>query len=269
MTGRTIAIGDIHGCSAALNCLLDHIKPQTNDTLITLGDYIDRGPDSLGVVERLLALPDECVHIPLLGNHEAMLLGALVSESEFYFWINSAGGRATLASYGFDVEEYPLDSGRESDSEVEATGLAGSDSAPDGVGEGTKASVAEIQTGIYQRAIKSLPASHIEFYRSCTLAYETDKNLFLHANYDATQPIDSQDEYFLLWKHLHYGTPGPHVSGKTAFVGHTPQPDGEVLDLGHLVCIDTYCFGSGWLTAIDVETKQVWQADKDGLLRET
>ena len=54
VTGRTIAIGDIHGCSRALAALLDTVEPQPADTIITLGDHIDRGPDSYGVVNRLV-----------------------------------------------------------------------------------------------------------------------------------------------------------------------------------------------------------------------
>ena len=54
MNARTIAIGDIHGCSAALDTLLEVIRPSPEDTLVTLGDYIYRGPDSRGVIERLI-----------------------------------------------------------------------------------------------------------------------------------------------------------------------------------------------------------------------
>jgi serine/threonine protein phosphatase 1 len=61
--------------------------------------------------------------------------------------------------------------------------------------------------------------------------------------------------------------PGRHCSGKTAVVGHTPQVTGEILDLGYLVCIDTYCVGGGWLTALDVDSGQVWQANRAGELR--
>ena len=57
----------------------------------------------------------------------------------------------------------------------------------------------------------------------------------------------------------------PHLSGKTVFVGHTEQRDGEVLDLGFVVCIDTSCWRYGWLTAIDVRTRETWQASKWGL----
>lgn len=53
---RTIAIGDIHGCLLALNALLDAIQPTPEDTIVTVGDYVDRGPDSRGVLERLLEL---------------------------------------------------------------------------------------------------------------------------------------------------------------------------------------------------------------------
>ena len=49
--------------------------------------------------------------------------------------------------------------------------------------------------------------------------------------------------------------------------GHTSQKSGAILDLGHLVCIDTYCYGDGWLTALDVHTEEVWQANREGELR--
>ena len=106
------------------------------------------------------------------------------------------------------------------------------------------------------------------FLRECTLAYETETHLFVHANYEPHLPIGEQDEITLLWKHLNHGIPGPHLSGKTVIVGHTPQPNGEPLDLGHLICLDTHCFGGGWLTAFDVESKQVWQANQEGEVKE-
>ena len=77
MPGRTIAIGDIHGCSAALAALVAAIEPSKDDTVITLGDYIDRGPDSRGVLDQLIALAARCRLIPLLGDHEEMLLDTL------------------------------------------------------------------------------------------------------------------------------------------------------------------------------------------------
>ena len=65
-----------------------------------------------------------------------------------------------------------------------------------------------------------------------------------------------------------WSLPGPHQSGKRAILVHSSQKSGEILDLGHLVCIDTYCYGGGWLTALEVRTDQVWQADREGKLRD-
>jgi len=61
--------------------------------------------------------------------------------------------------------------------------------------------------------------------------------------------------------------PGPHVSGKTVITGHSSQKTGEILDLGHLVCIDTYSHGGGWLTALEVQSRHLWQANQQGELR--
>jgi serine/threonine protein phosphatase 1 len=64
MAGRTIAIGDIHGCAAALAALVEVIRPGPDDTLVMLGDYIDRGPDSRGVLDQLIALAGRCQLVP-------------------------------------------------------------------------------------------------------------------------------------------------------------------------------------------------------------
>jgi hypothetical protein len=58
MNSRTIAIGDIHGCSAALDALIEAMRPGREDCIVTLGDYVNRGPDSRGVIERLIDLLD-------------------------------------------------------------------------------------------------------------------------------------------------------------------------------------------------------------------
>ena len=70
MNPRTIAIGDIHGCSAAFDAILEAIRPRPDDCIVTLGDYINRGPDSRGVIETLVKLKDHCLLVPLLGNHD-------------------------------------------------------------------------------------------------------------------------------------------------------------------------------------------------------
>jgi serine/threonine protein phosphatase 1 len=100
MAARTIAIGDIHGCSAALGALIDAIAPGAGDTIVPLGDYIDRGPNSRGVLERLIALGARCRLVPLLGDHEEMLLDAIRDSACLKKWL-TCGGADTLRSYGW------------------------------------------------------------------------------------------------------------------------------------------------------------------------
>jgi serine/threonine protein phosphatase 1 len=216
MPGRTIAIGDIHGCSAALAALLRAIAPQPDDIIITLGDYVDRGLDSNGVLDQLIALSKRCRLKPLLGNHDEMMLNAGNGKDDFRFWMD-CGGIATLDSYG-------------------STGR-----------------------------LDLIPDAHFRWLEQCLPFFETYTHFFVHANYKPDLPLDKQDEYTLRWLSLLDFVPGPHRSGKIAVVGHTPQPD--VLDLGHLICIDTGCCTGGWLTALDVASGQKWQADERGSLR--
>ncbi len=96
---RTLAIGDIHGASAALDALMDAVKPTPDDVLVFLGDYVDRGPDSKGVLDRLLALSQSLQLVCLRGNHELMMLNARTDRSALKTWL-SVGGTQTLASYG-------------------------------------------------------------------------------------------------------------------------------------------------------------------------
>lgn len=216
MSLRTIAIGDIHGCSAALRALINAIQPATDDTLVLLGDYVDRGPDSRGVIDAVLELEQRCQVVPLVGNHELMLLDAVDNPRVLGPWME-CGGDATLQSYG----------GR----------------------------------------LANVPTEHLEFVRRCRRYYETATHFFVHANYAADVPLDEQPEYLLFWEHLHFHLPVPHENGKIAVVGHTSQKSGEVFDLGHVVCIDTFCHGGGWLAAFDIESSHLWQANLDGKLR--
>jgi serine/threonine protein phosphatase 1 len=96
---RLLAIGDIHGHSEAFKHLLNVIKPAGEDVLVLLGDYINRGPDSKGVIEIILGLRQKTQLICLRGNHEQMLLNALESKESFDFWCE-CGGDQTLRSYG-------------------------------------------------------------------------------------------------------------------------------------------------------------------------
>lgn len=103
---RTIAIGDIHGCATALTALLDAISPDSDDTIVTLGDYVDRGSESSKVIETLLELMSQVKLVPLLGNHELMFLQALTDRKAMSFWLQH-GGQQTLNSYGGKTENVP------------------------------------------------------------------------------------------------------------------------------------------------------------------
>ncbi|HVS34499.1 MAG TPA: metallophosphoesterase family protein [Gemmataceae bacterium] len=100
MAGRTIAIGDIHGCLHAISALIEAVGPCPEDTIVTLGDHIDRGSDSCGVLDRLIALAEHCRLVSLLGDHEEMLIDALGNISALRRWI-ACGGAETLRSYGW------------------------------------------------------------------------------------------------------------------------------------------------------------------------
>lgn len=106
MPGRTLAIGDIHGCDVAFAALLRALSIAADDTVVVLGDAIDRGPGSKQVVDRLLKLAGECRLVFILGNHEEMLLDALTEEVVRQGWLQY-GGAETLASYGGDLADIP------------------------------------------------------------------------------------------------------------------------------------------------------------------
>jgi len=101
-----IAIGDIHGCVDTLDALLSRLAPAEDDHLIFIGDYIDRGPDSKGVIDRLLTLHQSQQCTFLRGNHEAFML-AYLQDHEFELW-GMNGGIATLRSYATDGQNYSI-----------------------------------------------------------------------------------------------------------------------------------------------------------------
>jgi len=105
--GRTLAIGDIHGSDYALDALLDLIAPTRDDTIVVLGDIVDRGPGSRQVIDRLLALRGTCEVVLVLGNHDEFMLQTVTeSEGRLRGWL-SIGGNATLFSYGGSLGSIP------------------------------------------------------------------------------------------------------------------------------------------------------------------
>jgi serine/threonine protein phosphatase 1 len=99
IAGRVLAIGDIHGCAAQFEALIEAIAPSADDHVILLGDYVDRGPDSRSVVNRVLELSKTHRVTALKGNHEQMMLEARGSHEKLSDWLLN-GGDATLRSYG-------------------------------------------------------------------------------------------------------------------------------------------------------------------------
>jgi calcineurin-like phosphoesterase family protein len=219
MSGRIIAIGDIHGCTLALAAVLDALIPRPDDTIVALGDYVDRGPDVPGTLERLIELGKQCSLIPILGNHDEMVLEIMAGNQQLLAPWLSFGGDATLAAYGC-------------------------------------------------RSPSELPQTHLDFLANCHEWCEMDQHFFVHASYLPDIPLDDQPPSTLRWESLRDDLPGPHCSGKIAVAGHTAQPDGRILNLTYLQCIDTCCYGEGCLTAMDVHSGQLWQADKEGKMIE-
>jgi serine/threonine protein phosphatase 1 len=99
---RTFAIGDIHGCADRLEALIARLEIDAQqDRLIFIGDYIDRGPDSKGVIDRILGLKETIGNvICLLGNHEQMFINYYLHDRDRELFLGN-GGFSTLASYGF------------------------------------------------------------------------------------------------------------------------------------------------------------------------
>ncbi|MEA5533571.1 metallophosphoesterase family protein [Crocosphaera sp. XPORK-15E] len=219
---RTLAVGDIHGCSTAFDCLLDAVQLQPEDKLITLGDYVDKGPNSNEVLNRLLELYQNHQLIPLKGNHEMAMLAARQEGRSQDFWL-AIGGKETLESYHK---------------------------------QGNLPSLAHI------------PDEHWDFIdRHCLDWYETDDHIFVHANLDPDLPLKKQSEHDLFWQKLY--PRDPHYSGKTVICGHTSQKDGQPVNLGHQICLDTWACGDGWLSCLDVDTGKLWQTNQKGQVRTT
>ena len=105
---RVLTIGDIHGCLRAFDTLIEAVQPTPDDLLVLLGDYIDRGPDSRGVIDRILELRRTHRLVTLCGNHEQMMLEARHSADVLSGWL-TYGGLATLASYARDGQAGTLD----------------------------------------------------------------------------------------------------------------------------------------------------------------
>lgn len=225
---RVYAVGDIHGRNDLLGDVLERIEAdsaargQARIVLVFLGDFIDRGPDSAGVVERLRTYSPEGVRLVLLaGNHEEALLRILDGEGHLVAdWLRF-GGAECMQSYGVDPRRL------------------------------RRMSPARAAEAIR----KAIPAGHAEFLRGCDDTFRAGGYLFAHAGIRPGVPIAEQSQADLRWIRE------PFLKDTTdhGFVvvhGHTISA--EVEERPNRIGIDTGAYRTGVLTAIGLEGNERW-----------
>lgn len=217
------AIGDIHGELGLLERLLGEIacdaeaKGLSNAELIFVGDYVDRGPDSKGVIDRLMKPIDGFVTTCLLGNHEQIFLDFTLEEDKDLaaMWMREiAGGKETLRSYGLDV--------------------------------------AAIEKAIrrrrsYANFLDDIPSAHMEWISALPLSHETDRYFFVHAGIAPGIALDQQIKYDMIWIRNEF-LDDIRDHGKVVVHGHTPARQGEMLF--NRINVDTGACFWGTLTAV-------------------
>jgi serine/threonine protein phosphatase 1 len=200
----------------AIGAITRDIQAHGSDALtVTLGDYIDRGPDSSGVIARLAANPFPTPYVALRGNHELMLEMFLADPSVGMQW-RPQGGEQTLHSYGVVVRH-----------------LAGR---------------ANVQAAALLR--EALPLEHVVFLRSLRSSYTHGRFFLCHAGVRPGVPLDKQREEDLLWIRDEFLLSTMDF-GKIVVHGHTPTPEPEVL--ANRINVDTKAFASGRLTCVVLE----------------
>jgi len=222
--GRTIyAVGDIHGRLDILDPLLEQIRadvaadpPQDKPVLVFVGDYVDRGAFSKGVIDRVIALKadDEFEVRALKGNHEEAILSFLDDPNFGPTW-SEHGGAQTLTSYGVTA---PI------------LRMATQDwaKARDDLGE-------------------TFPKAHYDFLRRLELVAVYGDYLFVHAGLRPGVPLQDQEEHDLLWIRNDFLT-AQRPFEKIVVHGHTPE---EEAYLGEIrIGIDTGAYATGLLTAV-------------------
>ena len=214
---KIIAIGDIHGKLDKLKNLFGKLSFTESDTIIFMGDYIDRGEDSKGVIDYICALKEKYNVVTLKGNHEMFALDSLkFTEGRLGLarmldsWMAN-GGMSCLRSYCRD--------------------------------------------GLYMdkpaEIIEEMFNDHGSFFDNLQLTYETENHIFVHGHLAHKQDVEDQEEWQCLWGR--YDDIWPHKSGKTVVCGHTIQRAGVQND-GFKICIDTGSFLlDGYITAMVID----------------
>jgi serine/threonine protein phosphatase 1 len=215
------AIGDVHGCSALLDDLLAQIEADAERfeadrrVLVFVGDYIDRGPDSAGVIERLVSrMPAGFEVICLKGNHDQMLLDFLERPEIFDHWMLN-GAETTLSSYGLKTYEFDWYRGDE----------------------------AACRDGL----LAAMPERHRAFFDNLRLSVIVGDYFFCHAGVRPGVPLDEQVPQDLMWIREDFLN-SPLRFGKVVVHGHTPVDEPEVRF--NRIGIDTKACLSGRLTAL-------------------
>jgi serine/threonine protein phosphatase 1 len=225
---RYLAIGDIHGCFKALSTLAAFVQFQPDDVVITLGDYVNRGPETCAVLDWLVDYGRRARLVPLRGNHEIMMLQARDSDEAFKRWIEY-GGDATLASYS------PFhDAGRLVD-------------VPDSHWE-----FLEKQTcGWFETPTHFFV--HANAYPDCALAEQPDFMLYWES---FNEPPPHESGKVMVCGHT------PQKSGHPRSIGHAICIDTWACGNGWLTCLDV---GSGkyWQANQQRETRSNWLEKAD------
>jgi serine/threonine protein phosphatase 1 len=223
---RLYVIGDIHGRADLLDRMVAAIgrdlaaRPIENCLTVTLGDYIDRGPDSRGVLERLTRNPFPTEFVALKGNHEDLLAMFLRDPSTGEHW-RRIGGLETLHSYGIDVG--PLMRGRD-------------------YGRAAQAFLAAV------------PPQHLAFLASLRLTLTVGRYFLCHAGVRPGVPLERQSEEDLLWIRDEFLDSRADF-GKRVVHGHTPTLEPELLP--NRINVDTGAFMTGLLTCAVIEQDDV------------
>jgi len=221
---RIYAIGDIHGRLDLLRALHDKIgadlqaRPIEECVLVYVGDYVDRGPDSKGVVSALIrGAPFQAETHYLKGNHEDALLTFLEDPGFIRMW-RDYGGIQTLASYGVTV---PIDIDGE-----------------DWIHE------------VHYKFSAALPKTHLAFFQGLDLAYTKGDFFFTHAGVRPGVILEEQQSADLLWIREPF-LASRRFHGKMVVHGHTPQEQPVIK--ANRIGIDTGAYITGALTAVVIE----------------
>jgi serine/threonine protein phosphatase 1 len=220
---RHLAIGDIHGCSRALLTLAAWVPFRDDDVLVTLGDSVDRGPDSFGVLDWLIARHQRGGLIPLAGNHEIMMLAAREDAGALDNWL-AVGGDAALASYSHLDDAGRLSDIPETHWDFLATQLL---------------AYHEIDTHFFV---------HAGAWPEVPLADQPDLTLYWEAFND---PAPHKSGKVMVCGHT------PQRSGKPRSVGHAVCIDTAACRGGWLTCLDV-ASGRYWQANQRGETRRGW-----------